>query len=332
MRYEESRFRITTWPSIPLPHPPPSRPILYLLHPNGAFVPQVEISEVADPVPSAWREILLRGERLPQYGEPSPRYDEVYLQVGALDLDDDQTVLDFVNEFGLMNIRGRWLEPVSLYTSTSEEPQFPLLEAYPGFDDDEFVDLASPLRGGIAKAEAECRLPLGVHETIEEFRWGARCIRDLTAAWRCLRDDIAPSDLEWANPLIAFSFEGPRNRRWWDAAEMADFIAETLKASLGSLSPRVVVDHDDPPLPLADNFSTGISLFAVSCLELFNHIVEDAPYRVCGNARCGRLFVRQQGRAAHGQRRTTGVRYCSAYCSRSVAQRAYRERQKAART
>lgn len=228
-----------------------------------------------------------------------------------------------------MNVRGTLMDPLRLYAEPRDGPVFPLLSAYPGFDGDEHVDLAADLRRDIVAAERACRLPHGVHETIVEFRWGALCIRDLTSAWRCVRGDIGPEAVKWSNPIIAYSFEGRRDHRWWDRAEMADFISETFKVALSGLSPRVIVDHDEPPLPLAENFSTGISLFAVCCLELFNHITEDAPYQTCGNEACGRMFVRQQGRALHGQRRTTGVRYCSAYCARAVAQRRYRARKRA---
>jgi hypothetical protein len=319
------------WPESPLPHPPALRPLVYVLHPSGAFIPRADLTQLRGPLPPSWDELVATTAALPEYGTPSGRYDEVYLQLGALDLDNDEAIVEFVNEFEVMNVRGDWMEPFSWDQDHKPRIAFPLLSAYPGFDGDDLFDLTEPLRTSVERAESACGLPYGVRETIEEFRWGARCVRDLTTAWRCLRDELPPSEAQWENPLIKYSFEGPATDRWWDDAEMADFIAETLKAALISLSPRMVVDHDDPPLPLAENFSTGLSLFAVSCLELFNHIVEDAPYRTCANDRCGRLFVRQQGRAVHGQRRTTGVRYCSAYCARSVAQRSYRERQKSGR-
>ncbi len=41
----------------------------------------------------------------------------------------------------------------------------------------------------------------------------------------------------------------------------------------------------------------------------------------CANERCDRAFVRQRGRAAHRQHRTTGVKYCSRECARAQAQR-----------
>ena len=60
----------------------------------------------------------------------------------------------------------------------------------------------------------------------------------------------------------------------------------------------------------------------------YNHIVERAAYLTCANEPCGRTFVRQEGRAEHGQYRTKGVKYCSATCARAQAQRELRRRKR----
>jgi hypothetical protein len=73
-------------------------------------------------------------------------------------------------------------------------------------------------------------------------------------------------------------------------------------------------------------------LAEICALELFNHIVAGEIYRRCQNENCGRLFVRQYGRAEHGMSRRAGVMYCSASCARARAQREHRRRKAAKRT
>lgn len=69
-------------------------------------------------------------------------------------------------------------------------------------------------------------------------------------------------------------------------------------------------------------------LYAICCLQLFNHMVEGATYRRCQNDRCGRLFVRQAGgRAKAGQHRTKGVKFHHEKCAKSAGERRrYRDR------
>ncbi|MEV6847232.1 hypothetical protein [Actinoplanes sp. NPDC051411] len=84
-------------------------------------------------------------------------------------------------------------------------------------------------------------------------------------------------------------------------------------------------------------FSAGIgelserqpTIYAVSFLQMYNHLTEQATLRRCANEPCSNVFVRQRDRADHGQNRTTGVIYCSHGCARAQAQRQLRRRRKA---
>jgi hypothetical protein len=63
------------------------------------------------------------------------------------------------------------------------------------------------------------------------------------------------------------------------------------------------------------------SAYEVACLAVANDLATRAPYRVCANEACRRVFPRQRGRAQHGQFRTQGVAYCTPECSRAQSQR-----------
>ena len=66
------------------------------------------------------------------------------------------------------------------------------------------------------------------------------------------------------------------------------------------------------------------NLYEALCLQIANVVIEGLPPRVCANQNCAHYFIRQQGRAEHGQNRTDGVKFCSASCSRAQWQRDYR--------
>jgi hypothetical protein len=64
-------------------------------------------------------------------------------------------------------------------------------------------------------------------------------------------------------------------------------------------------------------------LYNVICLEIFNDVAGGSTFRTC--EKCGRVFVRQRGRAVYGQhKREAQLRYCSKKCANAAAQAAHR--------
>jgi hypothetical protein len=112
------------------------------------------------------------------------------------------------------------------------------------------------------------------------------------------------------------------------------FLSQTLQTGLSGFSPRLVDAEvlaqrgKARTVALSEQFAASLDLFAVCCLELFNHVAEGATFKTCGNETCARWFVRQQGRAIHDQRRSHGVRYCSYRCARAHTQREYNRRRR----
>lgn len=68
---------------------------------------------------------------------------------------------------------------------------------------------------------------------------------------------------------------------------------------------------------------TGVELQHALAVQLFNHCTEGIPARVC--AKCGKRFVRQQGRGEGEKNWTTvSVKYCTSKCKNADWQRKYR--------
>jgi hypothetical protein len=110
------------------------------------------------------------------------------------------------------------------------------------------------------------------------------------------------------------------------AAQAARRLEEAIAPALGVFHPRVLVTEGTSAGAAALMCWVDASLVSVCALELLNHVAEGAVYKRCQNETCGRLFVRQEGRAKHGQYRKRGVTFCSERCNSQQKQREYRRR------
>jgi hypothetical protein len=247
---------------------------------------------------------------------------EIYLELIDLDLEDEEAIFRFVRRFGALGVA---------------HEHFALFRSLPGFAAAILPTLAAawPAErfnqtvGDYLERRGD-GLNTNLVETLEEFRFGARVLRDLATAARISQLDEPPVAVRWESIP-----EGPMKEKRADLAEygiefdtqeeaVEIFLRQVLTDGLRPFHPRVVyVDAE-----ARDEFNAA-PLYAVCCLELFNHMVEAAQVRVCANESCGRPFVRQRGRAEHGQHRVRGVKYCSSHCARAQAQRVYRRRLKA---
>lgn len=177
-------------------------------------------------------------------------------------------------------------------------------------------------------------------ESVLGFQVGARTLRDGLRAWRLLRGDIEFDDVEWESDEFEYArsrMGSRKERRTSYQLAAVDSLVNLFDSALRPFHPGISIDHSkfgtggEVELSLVpSHVRQGLDLYPICALELFRHVVEEATYSVCENETCGRLFVRQIGRAKYGQHRTRGVLYCTSSCARAQAQREYRRRARAA--
>lgn len=264
---------------------------------------------------------------------------ELYLEVGQLDLDNVDAILEFVSTYDVLDLRALDAPRMSRQwfgVATASASPFRILRYYPGFGDGQKGSSRDEmLRGDLVELVSAQRAAAPnwvVAETIDEFRWGARAIHDLHHAWLCLSAGTDPRHQPWANPRMPTADEdlAPADHA------VRQFFEGTMRDALEGFSPRLWLVDDVPGRSSRAGQSPAppdVTLFEVLVLELFRHIAEGATYKQCANETCGRTFVRQDGGAIHRQSRTTGVKYCSRTCANTVNQRRHRRRrtEKAAR-
>ncbi len=247
----------------------------------------------------------------------TPPLGESYLELAALDLENNASIHGFVERWGVLGVRWKQ-DPV-----TGERIEVPdyshLVGIYPTFGDQR-----KPLSRSVKRARQDVDEDVEILETTTEFRFGATLIRDLLRAWRWQRGETDGPG-KWESPLIT-AYGGPNNTD--SAAEFVDDLTHGLLSAFYPQFLRVEIDAQGQRSRAGLAFA-GTPLLNIMALELYNHACARAEYKTCHNEPCGRLFVHQRGRAQQGQHRAHGVLYCSYGCARAQAQRQYRRRQRA---
>lgn len=228
--------------------------------------------------------------------------DEIYLHIVALDVDDEEAIRKFCSRYGVLGIRFAW---------------YAMVEAFPGFERVCHRLERHLARGRRALAAWPRREYRGLHldESLLDFQYGAKCIKDLVTAWRVLSGTITLSAASWAS-LDEDNYPASHD-------SVAKLLELGLTPALEPYHPRVIAGVTPVDGPPHDH----LPLYSLCCLELFNHVAEEAVYRPCSH--CGRLFVRQDGRSQHNQYRRRGkLKYCSLSCGAAARQKKLREKRK----
>ena len=235
---------------------------------------------------------------------------ESYLELANVDLDDDEAIIAFVRRWGILGIR--WRQDVATADRVEVRDYSHLFGQliYDGYEDEEFVTdegllipqedpeytiptVLEELAESVSDAELGDRPPpeTPVEETMDEFRAGAWLMRDLLRAYRWQANDVEPDTWEWPiNQPVA-----P------DLTQAIDWFSAATIPLLAPFHPQFLTVETYEGEPYASMvFYGNVSLLNVMALELYNHACEKAEYKTCANETCGRLFVRQSGRAKEG--------------------------------
>lgn len=301
------QFRMTIWPAVPLPLPPPLRRRLeYRVHESGLALAGA----------GPW--VSIKG-----------RIGEVYLELYELDLEDDEAIARFANTYGTPSgaLVYNALAGMSWFSGLFwPEADLQLREELIASDPDLDESLDPVERPELT--------------TLASFRFAAQILRDLTDAWRIVSGDphFERSSHRWQ---LAYRVTDDGEESGLFALVL---LTRGLTSLLERFHPYATPTHA-PPDDDADELedvvgSSGVHTEAARtlafahlaefcALELFNHVAASEVYRQCQNETCGRVFVSQYGRSAKGQTRREGVMYCDHHCAQAQAQRNYRRRKRA---
>ena len=256
---------------------------------------------------------------------------EIYLRLAELNLANPVDILAFANQYDKLNVFEASLASASFAIPLSHREERLMRR---GRDElGEVMVHEQPGEFATAKLWADNEFDC---ESVLGFQTGARTLRDGLRAWRLLRGEINPDEVEWESDEFEFakSTAGTRKERLAHyQRDAVDGLTNLFDFALRPFHPGITIDHTKFGTRGASDVSLvpshvrqGLDLYPICTLELYRHVVENADYSLCENETCSRLFVRQIGRAKYGQHRTRGVLYCTPSCARAQAQREYRRR------
>jgi hypothetical protein len=283
---QQPPIRLTAWPPEPLP------------------LPQLWVYPLAPVTTDGFLERDLSRVR-PKGGQRGTAVtvpDELYLrELREIDLDDARQVAAFVAQYGPLGLPD-WSELPGAYLPG--QPQV--------------LSLIDQVFAGYLAERGLSQRPQGLTH-VEVFGVHARLLRDLVRILEAHQGLLTLDEVEaqWESRWVT-----PEQWRSAGMREALAFMAECLHEPLRDFHARLEIREEPWPQHV---LAAVPSLYAVLCLQLWNHIAEETPYRVCQRSDCGRLFVRQQGRAKYEQHKRSGSLYCTVQCARVVASRRFRE-------
>jgi hypothetical protein len=286
---------------------------------------------------------------------------ELYLDLVNLDLRDEDAILDFVRcvgpiggGFSASSEEGRFAEAILAVSGRLGQGRKNAARRFKRRRK-EWSDYYRAILGSDDHVADFAAGYMSEHfvddgETLDEFRAGAGCFRDIFRCYRWLADGAVPTDWEspvWdearelrprrpldasvlltqqlSNALVEFPpVLGMLNGLWVDDRELARIGAAALPFLPGQ---DLVPGEERAVLEAEYRYGQGVltyhhDAYSVCCVQLFNHIVTRSEVRLCKNDDCPNLYVKGYQRDGTLRRRD------SDWCSQTCQDRARKRRER----